>query len=80
MSFFLAWYGGPQCLPCGDIEGWLPAIYASTIAVVIVAPVAYATVKTGLVQALLRYYKIGKTKAITLVQICQANISLVKLH
>ena len=70
--YFLTWHGNEhKCLPCNDGEGWLPTILAGAFAVVCIALVAYAFTQKGLRKKLLRYYKIGKMKGVTLVQICQ---------
>ena len=57
-----------ECAECNQSGPWLPTIITGTVVVVCIALIAGACVKTGLQSKLMRYYKIGKTKGVMLIQ------------
>ena len=72
VSYFLTWAGAEQaCARCDAGQGWAPTIITGVVLGACLALLAVVLVKTGLKAKLLRYYKIGKSKTMILVQVCQ---------
>ena len=59
------------CSDCNESRSWGPAIIILSVLVTSITLVGAACIKTGLKAKLLRFYKIGKTKGLMLVQVCQ---------
>ena len=74
ISYFLTWHGTEsKCSPCDESEGWLPTILAVVVFVNCITLATFVIIKDGRRKKLLQYYKIGKMKGVTLVQICQVE-------
>ena len=72
VQWFLSWTGVEQeCKECTAGGSWLPSIIAGVTVVACIALVGYLFVKSKLKAVLVRYYKVGKTKGLIIVQACQ---------
>lgn len=60
-----------DCQQCNQSGPSLPTIITGVALVICIALVAVACIKTGVKAKLQRSYKIGKTKGMALIQVCQ---------
>ena len=67
-EYFLT--SGNDCLQCNQGGAWLPTIIGAVFVICVVV-IAGACIVTGLKEALSQVYKIGKTKFVSLIQVCQ---------
>ena len=62
-----------ECKRCDQGGPWLSSVLIGAVVLICSASVAATCIKSGANAKLLRAYKIGKTKGLTLVQLCQAR-------
>lgn len=61
-----------ECLQCDQGGAWLPTIVTATVVVSCATFVAGLCIQAGVKEKVLGWYKIGKMKGMTLIQVCQA--------